>query len=519
MSSRLRLLPPAALLGLGLAAGVWLVARAVNGDERRAREGAQLLDIVMQRVRDAYVDSVPEERLWEAAVQGLVTQLGDPHSAYLTPERVERLQRSVSNSYRGVGLQVDVRDGWITVLQPRPNSPAERAGLQPGDRLVEVDGRSMQGWAVSEASTALRGPLGSTVHVVIERGSGTRIPVTLERADIRVAAVTRATVLPDGVGYVAVANFSDSTEAELIAAVDSLRRVGARSLVMDLRGNPGGLLDQGVGVADLFLPEGKQIVTTRGRVAEANASYMDRSAERWAGMPLVLLVSAGTASAAEIVAGALQDHDRALVMGQVTFGKGSAQAVYPLENGAAVVLTHARWFTPLGRSLETPLPGEIPLADADTARPVFRTAEGRRVLGGGGIVPDVFAGDSLPNLAERRFFAELGVDVPRWREALTAEARALIAERAVRDSMFTVNPAWRSRVRARLAQLGVRVNAATFDAVPSLVDRSLGNEIARQGWGIPYSQRRLVRNDAVVARAAELLRRARSPRDVFVSED
>jgi len=278
------------------------------------------------------------------------------------------------------------------------------------------------------------------------------------------------------------------------------------------------LLAQGVGVADLFLSPGQHIVTTKGRTPESNAAYVDETPERWMGMPIAVLVNSGTASAAEIVAGALQDHDRALVMGRVSFGKGSAQAVYPLDNGAALVLTHARWFTPLGRSLEVPLPGEIPLADADTARPVFRTSTGRAVYGGGGIVPDLIAGDSVQDPAERRFFAELGADVPRWREALTAEARALLAERLVRDSLFMVRPEWRARVRARLTAMNVRVSSTTFADVPSLVDRQLGNEIARQGFGIAYSQRRLVRTDSVVARAADLLRRAKQPSDVFALE-
>lgn len=516
--SRFRLLPPAALIGLGLLAGGWLVARAVNGDQRRALEGVRLLDTVMESVREKFVDEVPEDKLWEHAMVGMIAELGDPHSAYLTPDRLERLQQSASNSYRGVGLQVDVRDGWITVAQPRPGSPAERAGLQPGDRLVELDGSSMLGWTVEEARNRLRGPLGTSVQLVIERGNDTRIPVTLQRADIRVSAVARATVLPNGIGYLAVTTFSDSTEAELTKSVDSLRAAGARALILDLRGNPGGLLAQGVGVADLFLSPGQRIVTTKGRTPESNAAYVDETPERWVGMPIAVLVNGGTASAAEIVAGALQDHDRALVMGRVSFGKGSAQAVYPLDNGAALVLTHARWFTPLGRSLEVALPDEVPLPDADTTRPVFRTSAGRAVYGGGGIVPDVIAGDSAQDPAERRFFAELGGDVPRWREALTAEARALLAERLVRDSLFLVKPEWRARVRARLAAMNIRVSPSTFADVPALVDRQLGNEIARQGFGIPYSQRRLVRTDSVVTRAADLLRRARQPSDVFSIE-
>lgn len=516
--NRFRLLPPTALIATALLAGAWLLGRALDRDDRRSEEGARLLDTVMQRVRSSYVEPVNEDSLWQGAIAGMLEQLGDPNSAYITPDRLERLRLSASNAYRGVGLSVDVIDGWITVVQPRAGSPAERAGLQTGDRLVELDGKSMRGWTVQEARDNLRGPLGTTVQLVVERGAGTRIAVTLERADIRNRAVTRATLLDGNVGYLAVTTFSDSTEAELISTVDSLRRAGATSLVLDMRGNPGGLLEQGVGVADMFLAPGQQIVTTRGRSTESNKVYVDSTAERWGGMPIAVLVNPLTASAAEIVAGALQDHDRALVVGRVSYGKGSAQTVYPLDNGAAVSLTEARWFTPLGRSIEVAPEDEERLADADTARPVFRTASGRRVYGGGGIVPDIAVGDSVLDPAERRLLAEIGADVPRWREALTMEARALVQARQVRDSLFTVNPAWRGQLLRRLRTVGLRVNAATFNEAAAFVDRRLGDEIARQGWGVPYAQRRQVRSDAVVLRAAEVLRRARTPADVFVAE-
>ena len=205
------MVPPTALIAAALLACAWLLGRALDRDARRQEEGARLLDAVMQKVREAYVDPVDEETLWQGAIAGLMDQLGDPNSAYLTPDRLERLQLTASNAYRGVGLQVDVLDGWITVAQPRPGSPAERAGLQTGDRLVELDNKSMRGWTVAEARNALRGPLGSMVNLAVERGQGTRIAVTLERADIRVRAVTRAVVLEGGVGYVAVTTFSDST--------------------------------------------------------------------------------------------------------------------------------------------------------------------------------------------------------------------------------------------------------------------------------------------------------------------
>jgi carboxyl-terminal processing protease len=514
-----RLIPSLALMVAALFAGGWLVQRAVRGTEdRTAREGSHLLEQVMQRVRDRFVDPVDDERLWTLATQGLIEQLGDPNTAYLSPERLQRLTQTASNSYPGVGMGVDVRGGWVVVSQPRAGGPAERAGLQPGDRLVELDGRSMKGWTVAEAVQALRGPPGSEVKLLIERGQGTRLTVALERAEIRLRAVARATMLEGGVGYLAVTTFSDSTEAEVVRTVDSLQRAGARSIVLDLRGNPGGLLAQGVRVADLFLAPGQRIVTTQGRVAQANAVYVDETPERWGDLPVVVLVNHGTASAAEIVAGALQDHDRALVVGRLSYGKGSAQAIYPLEDGAALSLTNARWYTPLGRSIEFPRPGEQRLADADTARPVFHTASGRVVLGGGGIVPDVVAGDSAPNPAERRFFAELGSEVPHFNEMLRTEAAALIREGAVRDTLFSVRSAWRERLHVLLVRDGVKVNPETYASIGGFLDRVLGNEIARQAYGASYAQRRALREDAVVQRAAGILRRARTPHDVFTAE-
>jgi carboxyl-terminal processing protease len=512
--NRMRALPSAALIVSALLAGGWLVQRAMSGRDDSAREGALLLEQVMARVQQNYVEEVADEDLWELATRGMLDEIGDPNSAYLTPERLERLSRVAANSYRGVGVTVDVRDGWVTVTQPRAGSPAERAGIQVGDRLVEIDGRSMQGWTVGEARDALQGPLGTSLQLVVER-QGSRLRLTLERADIRRSAVARATLLDGGVAYLAVTTFSDSTESEVVATVDSLRRLGATSLVLDLRGNPGGLLTQGVGVADLFLAPGQRIVTTRGRVQQANAVYVDETPERWPELPVAVLVNAGTASAAEIVAGALQDHDRAVVIGRVSYGKGSAQAIYPLDNGAALQLTNARWFTPLGRSIEVAAEGEERLADADTARPVFRTAMGRAVLGGGGIVPDLVAGDSVPDPAERRFYAELGASVPEWRTLVGAQATALIRSGAVRDSSFTVLPVWRSRLRAAIRREALKLSESTFDEARALVDRELGREIARQAFGVPFQQRRQVRADLVVQRAAEVLRRAKEPRQVF----
>jgi carboxyl-terminal processing protease len=516
--NRGRLWASALLFTASLLAGGWLVRRAIAGADRAEREGALLLQSVMDRVRDTYVDDVDEEELWLLAMQGMLSELGDPNTTYLTPERLERLTRTASNTYFGVGLQVDVRDGWVTVSQPRPGSPAERAGLQPGDRLVEIDGRSMKGWTVDEARTAMRGPLDSSIELVVERGATPRMTVRLERAQILIAAVTRATVLEGQVGYLSVTTFSDSTASEVVGTIDSLRRAGARSVILDLRGNPGGLLAQGVGVADLFLEPGRRIVTTKGRVEQANTEYQDETPERWGDLPVVVLVNQGTASAAEIVAGALQDNDRALIIGQPTYGKGSAQAIYALENGAALSLTNARWYTPLGRSIEYASAEEVPLADADTARPTFRTPMGRAIHGGGGIVPDLLAGDSIPGPGERRFYAELGARVPQWRALVRTLAQTLVREGAGRDSLFHASPAWRSRLKAMMDRERLSVSTTTWIEAAPLADRLLGNDVARLAFGVPYMQRRIIRGDEVVQRAADILRRSRLPREVFAEE-
>ncbi len=499
---------------------VWLIQRAVRSDDRSAQDGAQLLESVMRHVRENYVEPVDAEQMWDFAAVGLLDELGDPNSAYLTPERLERLDRSASNSYVGVGLQVDVRDGWVTVSLPRAGSPAERAGLQPGDHLVEVDGRAMRGWTVEEARVAFSGPPGSTIALVVERGSGAsaRISVSLERTAIVVRAVSRAMVLDGGVGYLAVSTFSDSTEVELVRTVDSLRAAGARSIMLDLRGNPGGLLVEGVHVADLFLSPGQRIVSTRGRVAMANAIYTDSTPERWPDLPVVVLVNQLTASAAEIVAGALQDNDRALVLGRATYGKGSAQAIYRLVNGAGVSLTNARWVTPLGRSIEYPLADEELLADAETSRPQFMTAMGRTIFGGGGIVPDVVAGDSVADEAEQRFVDEVGPDYAEWRRIARSFATARVREGAVHDSLFAVPLAWRQQLYARLDRAGVAVSVVTYREAHAVVDRIVGNEALRLAFGAAYVQRRVVRDDPVVQRAAGVLRKARSARAVFAAE-
>ena len=507
------------LLGVGLAGGAWLMwrgaRRADTAHELTAAQGKALLENVMRRVQRSWVDSLSPEEIYRRTALGLIEELGDPNTQYLTAERLKRLRETTTGTYSGVGMSLDSRDGWLTVTHVRVGTPADRAGIAIGDRLVEVDGKSMHGWTPTEARDALRGAAGTRLALNILRGSATaKIPLQVEREEIHVSAVTRATLLANAVGYFLVSTFNDSTAHDVGHTVDSLVTAGAHGLIIDLRGNPGGLLSQGVEVADLFLDKGTKIASTRGRMPGANVEYVDKAGQRWPGRPIVVLVNGNTASAAEVLAGALQDHDRALVVGRQTYGKGSAQTVLQLEDGGALKLTSARWFTPLGRSLERPHNARTDNGD-DTVRATFRTKAGRLLTGGGGIRPDITAGDSALSPAERAWVRAVGVRVAAFRVALTSAAEQIIRSQKIRDPLIAVDPRMRDVLFQSMRAHDVVVQRAIFDDVHESVDRVLGQELARIAFGIPGAQQRAVRTDAVVAQAVTLLRGVETAEALF----
>jgi carboxyl-terminal processing protease len=504
-----------AVLSAALVTGGWLVERGIRGVGAPA-DGARLFDDVMTHLSRLYVDTLPADSLYRMAVDGMLYELRDPHSVYLDPRRLSRLAESTSGNYGGLGVEIDVRDGWITIIAPMPGSPAERAGLQTGDRIVEVDDRPTYGWTPEEATRSLRGRAGSRVELLVERpGVDTRMPFDLVRSNIHRAAVRRTALLRPGVGYVDVSVFSDSTATELSRALESLRARGMRSVVLDLRSNPGGLLDQGVSVTDLFLDPGDEIVSMRGRAPETNRSFLDRTPQRWTDLPIVVLVNAGSASAAEIVAGALQDHDRAVLVGETSYGKGSAQSLFPTVTGGALKLTTALWYTPSGRSIdrrpdstetdegeEVGAPSDsVPLSE----REKFTTSGGRTVYGGGGITPDVIVSDSAGPERALALQRDLGGDLPRFRDALTAYALSLRASGGVTNRAFEVTPAMRAELYRRMARRGVSIDSATFARHAEVVDRLLGNEIARYVFGTDAEFLRSVRDDRAVSEALALL--------------
>ena len=499
------------VLGSALVTGGWLMERGLRG--RSGISGPRLFDEVITHVERYYVDSLGQAELYGKAVDGMLRELDDPHTVFLRADRLARLTESTTGNYGGVGIAIDVRDGWVIVVSPIPGSPAERAGIETGDRIVEVAGKSARGWTMEEMRSALRGPPGSPVSFTIERiDSGDRTPITLVRQEIHRSAVRVSTLLSNGVGFVDVDAFSDSTEVELRRAIDSLSGAGMRSLVLDLRANPGGLLTQGVGVSDLFLDPGKKIVAMRGRVREANRDFVDDAPQRWPSLPVVVLIDEYSASASEIVAGALQDHDRALVVGRTSFGKGSAQTLYPITGGSALKLTTARWFTPKGRSISKPINSEDDELgeELDEASPPprekFTTDAGRTVYGGGGITPDVAAGDTVVPPEVTALQSALGTKVPQFRDAINEYALALKASRAITSPDFVVTDAMRDELWRRMVQRDIRIDRAAYDSASAFVGRLLAYDVVRYTFGRLAEQRRIVQDDPVVGTAVGLLR-------------
>jgi carboxyl-terminal processing protease len=304
-------------------------------------------------VRTSYVDDVDETKLIHGAIRGLVRTL-DPYSAFMTPEEFRVLQADTQGRFGGIGCEVDLRDGVLTVMLPLEGTPAAQAGLRPGDRIVEIDGEPTEGMSLQDAIVRMRGEPGSVVRVVMRRpGEEEPRELMITRAIITVEPVEARTLEP-GIGYVRLRTFQEDTASRLREELDRLERDqgGAiRGLVLDLRGNPGGLVDQAVEVSDEFLDAGV-IVTTRGRGGRLIDEERARSRGTRPGYPIAVLVDAQSASASEIVVGALQDHRRAVIIGNRTYGKGSVQNVIELLDGSALKLTVARYHTPSGRCIQ-----------------------------------------------------------------------------------------------------------------------------------------------------------------------
>jgi carboxyl-terminal processing protease len=509
------------VLATALVSGGWLVERGLVGSRPSSTDRARMFNQVLQHVARDFVDTLSDTAIYTRAAAGLLSELQDPYSAYLSPRLYRSLTERTEGKYAGIGANVDVRDSWPTVVQAFVGGPAMAAGLQAGDRITEVDGQPMRGRTNEEFQRMLRGPPGSVVRLTVERR---RVPTLLKfeltRREIHVRSVQHPTLLENGIGYVALTIFSDSSLVDLRHATDSLRAAGMKTLIFDLRGDPGGLLAQGVAVADLFLDPKQRIVSIRGRTPDATQAFDDSADQPWPNLPILVLVDSNTASAAEIVAGALQDHDRAVLLGVTTYGKGSAQNLFPLTDGGAAKLTTALWFTPLGRSI-TKKPDVVdedsppPDPDEAKARPRFKTDAGRTVLGGGGITPDVVFTPPPRPASDTNFQRALGKQIPQFSDALTAYALTVKTSQRVTSPDFTVTPEMRAGLLRRMRRRGITVDDSTYEAASSLIDRVLGYEIARYMFGEEAVFIRRLRADAMMNRALEFARGATTQKELL----
>ena len=486
-------------------------------------EGPRLFQEVFARVSAFGVEAVPEDSLYELAARGLLRRIGDPYAELFSPQQLAEFQReSLRNGYGGLGMLVELVRDTATVVRVYPQTPAEGAGVQVGDRIVEVDGRGVTGLPLDRVTDQLVGPQGTPVTVTFVRpGAAAPRRVEARRAIVHIPVVPYALMLENGIGYVPLDRFSDSSAEEVNRAVASLRKQGARAFVLDLRGNGGGSLEQSIRISNTFLRRGDEILRVVYRNAPTEV-YRATGEPLAASEPVVVLTDEGSASASEIVAGALQDHDRAVIVGHTSFGKGLVQDLFPLEGGWALKLTTGKWYTPSGRSIQRErrldengdfVPDTLPPSDsALRARPVFRSDAGRAVYGGGGITPDVVVDPDTLKGAERELARALAMRAGETQEAIS-EVTLELARTAAPG--FAVTPAWREAFYARLRGGGVPVERAAYDAGSALIDRLLADRVASLAHGDSSAFRRSAARDPQLQAALGLLRGAATRADVF----
>ena len=484
------------------------------------RQQVNLLGDVLRRVRRHYVDKVAIDTLSRGAIWGMLATL-DPHSNYLDAEEYEHMSEQFSGEFEGIGIFYEVRQGNLLVISPILGSPSY-GKLRAGDHIVEIEGVSTEGITSEQVMEKLRGPPGSRVRISVARqGVDEWLNITIRRARIDVTSVPYAFMLRPETAYVRVIRFGEKTGAELGTALDSLRRQGARRLLLDLRNNGGGLLSQAVAVADYFVDKGELIVYTEGRDPASRQDYRARHANRDAPLSLVILLDHGSASASEIVAGAVQDMDLGLIAGQTSFGKGLVQEQYPLNaNGGLLLLTVARYYTPLGRLIQRPYTDDVQAYiregtdDLDpnaidslrAEKQVFHTALGRKVYGGGGITPDVL----LASEDYTDFMRQL-----HQTSALFDFAGRWVGQHAEWGGSFEdflqqyhTPQAALDSLRLYLGEIEVDVNNEVFAAHRDYLDNQLKAGTARILWGDEQRYRIIAEGDAQITQALELFPQA-----------
>jgi carboxyl-terminal processing protease len=408
-----RFLSVAALAVLLSALVGGIVGSSAQATQDQVSQQYRVFTAALTAIDREYVETLPSDRLIYDAIGGMLQTL-DPHSSFFDPKQYTQMRERQEGKYYGIGLSIQSIDGDVTVMSLFEGSPAYRAGIRRGDVIANVKGESAKNWTTEQTAKQLKGPKGTKVNISIRRpGYDKLIEMEVERDEVNIVTVRGAYMIDAQTGYIKLGDFGETSDKEVGDAIENLKAHGMKHLVFDLRDNPGGLLNAANAIANRFLPRGDMIVYTRGRVRDADQDYRATDDQEFTG-PMMVLVNRNSASASEIVTGALQDHDRALVVGETTFGKALVQSVYRISEGAGLALTTGRYFTPSGRMIQRPWDNAFDeyltytLRDQSEKREhaaaqLKYTDAGRKVYGGGGIEPDKFFAGPVAGFNPTRF--------------------------------------------------------------------------------------------------------------------
>ncbi len=492
-------------LAIGGTVGLYAQSRIADSVTRQLF----IFNEAFNRVMRFYVTAPDPQKLIFGAIKGMVGTV-DPHSQFLEPQAMRELKASTKGSFGGIGIQIGIRDEVLTVIAPMVGTPALLPSILAGDRIIRIEGKSTKGLTTEDAVAKLRGEPGTQVSITIEReGVAEPMDFTITRALIEIPSITYHGMLDAKTGYIWLTNFSEKSGPDLGKAIKELEAQGMKRLILDLRNNPGGLLQEAVEVSSYFLPRGSLVVFTKGRLAENTDRDYKVPVDPLFGPdkgPMVVLINQGSASASEIVAGALQDWDRALILGQTSFGKGSVQTVWPLGDSIAIKLTTAKYYTPSGRCIHRDnsawQSGEIDslAEDSTAAKETYSTLGGlkRTVYGGGGIAPD------------------LKVEVPRLNKVQTdLERRALFFKFAVKvtsarkdlPESFTVDQAMLADFKALANKDSTTLSDREFEENLDYIKRAIKREILSNRHGDKAMYRFNLQSDPQVQRALALLQK------------
>ena len=477
---------------------------------------------VMDRIKAAYVEPVDDKMLLENAIKGMLSNL-DPHSAYLGPEDFAELQESTSGEFGGLGIEVGSEDGFVKVVSPIDDTPASKAGIQAGDFIVKINGQPTRGQSMTEAVDKMRGKIGEKITLTLVRDGGTPFDVTLTRAVIQVKSV-KSQLLESGYGYIRITQFQVKTGEEVSKALAKLRKDNGKKLngiILDLRNNPGGVLQSAVEVVDHFITKGL-IVYTKGRIANSELRFSATGKDESEAVPMVVLINGGSASASEIVAGAMQDYDRALIIGENTFGKGLVQSIIDLPYGSGLTLTTAKYYTPSGRSIQRDY-SKSSLYDYFNHKAAVqsqnkaeaKTLTGRRVFGGDGITPDEIIKNQVLTNSESEFLdpvffftKELANGRIQGFESYKISGPLKYGNR-IRPSDYPVSDELLKAFRSFIEQTSEwKSSAANIDADKIYIKTRIRYNLITAAFGTVSANQVLIEEDKQVAKAFENLPRA-----------